>query len=102
MRGGLLLFGLLAGSAAATPAFDATTSLSVWDDSSPLTTDVDGLPLWDRIELHRDADATLYVTEDIAPGQAWEDDSVLSPHVVGLFGGAQPPSSDFLLHFASV
>ena len=100
MRSGLLLSCLLAGTAAATPAFDPTTSLSVWDDSSPLTTDVDGLPLWDRIELHRDSDATLFVTEDIAPGQAWQDDSVLSPHVAALFGGGQPASSDFLLHFA--
>ncbi|MCO4774097.1 MAG: DUF3488 domain-containing protein, partial [Deltaproteobacteria bacterium] len=86
--------------AAATPAFDATTAVTTWNDSSPLVTDAEGLPLWDRIELHRDSDATLFVSEDVAPGHSLSDSAQLSPHMVSLFGSAEPSSSDFLLHYA--
>ena len=97
-----LLVGLaqLGGIAHGTPAFDATTAEATFDDSSPLVTDAAGLPLWDRIERHQDADASLFRQEDFGPGQTWEDADLLAPHLASLFGDDAPASDRFLLHFA--
>ena len=91
---------LVPGIAQATSSFDPTAAEATFDDSSPLVTDAEGLPLWDRIERHQDPDATLFRQEDFAPGQAWEDGDVLAPHLASLFGSDTPASDRFLLHFA--
>ena len=91
---------LLPAVAQATGSFDPTTAQATFDDTSPLVTDAEGLPLWDRIERHQDPDATLFRQEEFAPGQQWQDNDVLAPHLASLFGSATPSSDTFLLHFA--
>ena len=87
-------------AASATPSFDPTAPVQTWNDTTALVNDAEGLPLWDRIELHRDADVTLFPTEVTAPGHRFSDSAPLSPHLVSLFGSPEPASTDFLLHYA--
>ncbi len=98
--GSAALLALLPAAAQATSSFDPTTSEATFDDTSPLVTDVEGLPLWDRIERHQDPDAALFRQEDFADGQEWDDSDVLAPHLASLFGSPTPSSDRFLLHFA--
>jgi len=87
-------------AAAATDAFDPSDADETWDDTSAVAQDLDGLPVWDRVERHVDGDTVLFLAEDFAPGWEWDDDSPASPHIATAFGSATPLSDTFLLHFA--
>ncbi len=73
---------------------------AAWDSPDPVTTDLDGLPLWDRVERLSDPDPSLFVQEDFSAAGAWSDSSPFSPHVATAFGSSTPHSRSFLLHFA--
>ena len=88
------------GAAHATDAFDPTVVAETWDDTSSVAQDLEGLPVWDRVERHVDADTVLFQAEDFAPGWSWDDASPASPHIATAFGGSTPHSGTFLLHFA--
>ncbi|MDP7114657.1 MAG: hypothetical protein QGH45_21970, partial [Myxococcota bacterium] len=90
----------MASRAHATDLFDPTAPDASWDASSPVAQDLDGLPVWDRVERLVDPDTVLFRQEDFAPGWSWDDDSVASPHVATAFGASTPHSGVALLHFA--
>jgi len=88
------------GGASATDAFDPTMVDETWDETSAVAQDLDGLPVWDRVERHVDADSVLFAAEDFAPGWSWDDESPVSPHVATAFGTSTPHSGALLLHYA--
>ena len=62
----LLLLGATIGlalSARATDLFDPTAPDASWDDSSPVAQDLDGLPVWDRVDRLVDPDTVVRVIE---------------------------------------
>ena len=91
---------LLPGRAAATADFDPTSPAAVFEGDDPHLVDAEGLPTWDRVERLQDGDAALFRQEDFAPGSAWSDDALLSPHAASLFGDDMPHSGTSLLHMA--
>ena len=96
----LVLVLVLGVEAGATDAFDPTAAAETWDDASSVAQDLEGLPVWDRVERLVDADTVLFRAEDFAPGWSWDDESPASPHIATAFGGSTPHSGTFLLHFA--
>ena len=91
---------LLPVAAAATDGFDPASPDATFEGADPALADLDGLPLWDRIERHTDLAPVLFRQEDFAPGQAWADASELAPHGATLFGATEPHGRTFLLHAA--
>jgi MYXO-CTERM domain-containing protein len=101
LAAGMCLLALtVAGSAWGTTAFDPTTAAATFDETHPVSQDLDGLPVWDRVERHVDGDTVLFLQEDFAPGWAWDDSSPASPQVATAFAHTTPHSGTFLLHFA--
>ena len=84
----------------ATDEFDPTVAAATWDETSTVAQDLDGLPVWDRVERLVDGDTVLFQQEDFAPGWTWDDASPVSPHVATAFGSTAPHSGTFLLHYA--
>ena len=91
---------LLPGLAGGTGLFDPSSPAAVFEGGDPHLVDADGLPTWDRVERLVDGDAGLFRQEDFAPGSAWTDGSLLSPHAASLFGSDMPHSGTSLLHMA--
>ena len=94
------LVAVVAAPCAATGEFDPTAAAATWDETSAVAQDLDGLPVWDRVERLVDGDTVLFQQEDFAPGWTWDDASPVSPHVATAFGSTTPHSGTFLLHYA--
>ena len=84
----------------ATDDFDPTVADATWDAASTVAQDLDGMPVWDRVERLVDGDTVLFQQEDFPPGWSWDDASPVSPHIATAFGSATPHSGTFLLHYA--
>ena len=85
------------GLALATGDYDPTSPVAVYTGEQTFTQD-GSIKLWGQIELHQDADRSLFEQEQFNDVTEWPVESPWAPWIADCFGDQQPHSSAFLLH----